>query len=41
MDGARNMELDVDHLHAAIVPTRKADVVGKRLGFAIRALDQR
>ena len=41
MDGARNLELDLDHLHAAIVPTRKANAMGKRLGLAIRALDQR
>ena len=41
MDGARYVELDLDHLHATIVPTRKADAVGKRLGLAVRALDQR
>lgn len=41
MDSARYVELDLDHLHAAIVPTREADVMRKRLGLAIRALDQR
>ena len=41
MDGARYVELDLDHLHAAIMPTRKTDAVGERLGLAVRALDQR
>ena len=40
MDGARDVELDLDYLHAAIMPARKADAMGKRLGLAVRALDQ-
>ena len=41
-DGRRKRpELDLDHLHATIVPTRKADAMGQRLGLAVRALDQR
>jgi hypothetical protein len=41
MNGTSYVELDLDHLHASIVPTRKADVMGECLGLAIRALDQR
>ena len=37
----KKLELDLDYLHAAIVPARKADAMGERLGMAIRALDQR
>ena len=38
---AGGVELDLDHLHAAIMPARKADTMGERLGLAVRALDQR
>jgi hypothetical protein len=41
MDGARNLELDLDHLHTAIVPTREADAMGQCLGLAVGALDER
>ena len=41
MDGAKEGDLDLDHLYAAIVPARKADAMGKRFGLAVRALDQR